>query len=83
MRTIDKGFYRKINRNIEISETELNELARKQVEETQISEKSKLKKKMFKVEWYFILAGGGGSTIIDITASPQHRIGASGLSPRL
>lgn len=50
MRTTDKGFYQKINRNIEISETELNELARKQVEETQISEKSKLKEKMFKVE---------------------------------
>lgn len=50
MRTIDKGFYRKINRNIEISETELNELARKHVEETQISEKSKLKEKMFKAE---------------------------------
>ena len=29
MRTIDKGFYWKININIEISETELNVLARK------------------------------------------------------
>lgn len=50
MRTIDKGFYWKINRNIEISETELNELARKQVEDTQISEKSKLKENICKVE---------------------------------
>lgn len=50
MRTIDKGFYWKININIEISETELNVLARKQVEDTQISENSKLKENMCKVE---------------------------------
>lgn len=75
---------KEINKNIEITNTwlkmtQLNKLARRDVEKTRLREKSRLQTNIY-VRMIFLTKK---SVVVNVAVFPQHRIGASGLSPKL